>query len=467
MRVLEESTLRWPLAHRLRRILLMGLVAGAAVVVAACSGGSGGGSSSSPAAVSRSVEADAVGGHVKGSLTVWVDAVRLPVAQAYAKSHPKVNVHIVTFDGDANGATTMQTKIQLWNRTGHGWPDVIFSEQVNDPVWMAQPPFSYAQPLGGLFPQSLLSKWPAPSTAQCTINGKQYCVQDNLAQDVLWVNKKLMSKFGYTVPTTWQQWAALGQKVAKQHPGYIVGNIGDSFSHWIYLWANQCPLEQLRGKELLINATDVHCTEMASLLDPLIKNGTLPPLSVFTPDFAKKYGGANDKVLMMPGPSWYALSLFQQTLHIPAGQMTAALPLQWEGRTPVTTAQVGGGPWIISRHSRNLAAADNFVIYATTVFNPTGKNARPGYPAYGPLADTWLAGLAKNPYFAADPTSALQAAAPLIWKGWNLVTYPDQPVWSNTVVTGLVAGKPLSSLLPSFSTALTQAAQAAGYQVIK
>ena len=93
---------------------------------------------------------------------------------------------------------------------------------------------------------------------------------------------------------------------------------------------------------------------MASLLDPLIKNGTVPPLSVFTPDFAKKYGGANDKVLMMPGPSWYAQAVFQATLHIPAGQITAAMPLQWENETPITTGQVGGGPWIISRHSKNL-----------------------------------------------------------------------------------------------------------------
>jgi ABC-type glycerol-3-phosphate transport system substrate-binding protein len=332
---------------------------------------------------------------------------------------------------------------------------------------MAQPPFSFAQPLGGLFPQSLISKWPAPSTAQCTINGKQYCVQDNLAQDVLWVNKKLMDKFGYTVPTTWQQWAALGQKVATQHPGYIIGNIGDSYGHWIYLWANRCPLEQFQGSKLLINAADAHCTEMASLLDPLIKNGTVPPLSVFTPDFAKKYGGANDKVLMMPGPAWYALALFQQTLHIPAGQMTAAMPLAWENETPVTTGQVGGGPWIISRHSKNLATAADFVTWATTVFNPdpTGPNARPGYPAYGPLASQWLTGLSTNPYFAADPTPALKAAAGLIWKGWNLVTYPDQPVWSNTVVTGLVAGKSLSSLLQPFGSALAQAAQAAGYQV--
>jgi ABC-type glycerol-3-phosphate transport system substrate-binding protein len=440
-----------------RSILAVGAVALMAAGLAACSSGS---SSSSSTSVSKP-------GQVGGSLTVWVDSVRLPVAQAYVKAHPNVHVHIVTFDGDGNGATTLQTKISLWNRTGSGWPDIIFSEQANDPVWMAQAPFKFAAPIKGLIPQSLLSQWPAPSTAQCTINGMQYCLQDNLAQDVLWVNKKLMDQFGYTVPTTWQQWAVLGQEVAKQHPGYIIGNIGDSFGHWIYFWGNQCPLEQLQGSKLVINATDAHCTEMANLLDPLIKGGTTPPLSVFTPDFAKKYGGANDKVLMMPGPSWYATSLFQATLHIPAGQITAAMPLQWENQTPITTGQVGGGPWIISRHSTNLATAANFVEWATTVFNPSGTNMRPGYPAYGPLATQWLAMLAKNPYFASDPGPALQAAAPLIWKGWDLVTYPDQPVWSNTVITGLVAGKSLNSLMQTFGSALAQAAQAAGYQVTR
>jgi ABC-type glycerol-3-phosphate transport system substrate-binding protein len=440
-----------------------------AAALAAC-GSSG--SSSSPTATGSSPAAAgsssaSASGKVGGSLTVWVDAVRLPVAQAYAKAHPNVHLNIVTFDGDGNGATTMQTKIQLWNRTGSGWPDVIFSEQVNDPVWMAQKPFDFAAPVKGLIPDSLLSQWPAPSTAQCTVNGQQICVQDNLAQVVLWVNKKLMDQFGYTVPTTWQQWAALGQKVATQHPGYIVGNIGDSYSHWIYLWGNQCPLEHLQGSQLLINAADSHCTEMASLLDPLIKNGALPPLSVFTPDFAKKYGGANDKVLMMPGPSWYATSLFRDTLHLPAGQITAADPLQWNNETPITTGQVGGGPWIISKHSTNLATAADFVTWATTVFNPdpSGANARPGYPAYAPVAAKWLAGMAANPYFAADPTPALKAAANDIWQGWSIVTYPDQPVWSNTVVTGLVAGKSLSSLLPAFGSALAQAAQAANYQV--
>jgi ABC-type glycerol-3-phosphate transport system substrate-binding protein len=427
----------------------------AALVAAGCS------SSPDTPGGSPSSQARSVG----GDLTIWVDSVRLPVAKAYAKAHPNVRANIVTYDGDANGATTLQTKIQLWNRTGKGWPDVIFSEQVNDPVWMAQKPFDFAAPVKDLIPQDLLSQWPAASTAQCTINGTQYCVQDNLAQVVLWVNKKLMDQFGYSVPTTWQQWAALGDTVAREHPGFIVGNIGDSFSHWIYLWGSQCPLEQLRDDKLLINSTDSHCTRMAGLVDPLIKNGTVPPLSVFTPDFAKKYGGAEGKVLMMPGPAWYAQALFDQTLHIPAGEITAAAPLQWDSETPVTTGQVGGGPWIISRHSKNQSAAARFVTWVTTVFNPTGADTRPGYPAYAPLATKWLKAQASNPYFAADPTPALKSAASQVWPGWNLVTYPDQPVWSNTVVTQLVAGKSLSSLLEPLGKALAQEARAAGYDV--
>ena len=464
MRVFQRATPLWPLSRRLRRTMLTSLAAAGLVVAAgACSSSS----STSGQAGTAGASSGSASGKVGGSLTVWVDSVRLPDAQAYAKAHPNVNVHIVTFDGDGNGATTLQAKIQLWNRTGNGWPDVIFSEQVNDPVWMAQKPFDFAEPVTGLIPQSLLSQWPAPSTAQCTINGTQYCVQDNLAPVVLWVNKKLMDKFGYQVPTTWQQWAALGPKVAAQHPGYIIGTSGDSYGHWIYFWGNQCPLEQLQGSQLLINTADTHCTEMASLLDPLIKDGTVPPLSVFTPDFAKKYGGANDKVLLMPGPGWYGHDLFLATLHIPAGQMTTAMPLQWANETPITTGQVGGGPWIISRHSKNLATAADFVKWSTTVFNPTGANARPGLPAYAPVAAQWLAAQATNPYYASDPTPALKAASSLIWQGWNLVTYPDQPVWSNTVVTALVAGKSLSSLMPAFGNALGQAAQAAGYQVTK
>jgi hypothetical protein len=133
----------------------------------------------------------------------------------------------------------------------------------------------------------------------------------------------------------------------------------------------------------------------------------------------------------------------------------------------VTTGQVGGGPWIIAKHSSNVPAAADFVTWVTTVFNPTGKDARPGLPAYAPAAEKWLAMQATNPYFAADPTPALKSSTEQVWQGWHLVTYPDQPVWSNTVVTQLVAGKDLSSLMQPLGDALAQAAQAAGYEVTR
>jgi ABC-type glycerol-3-phosphate transport system substrate-binding protein len=413
--------------------------------------------SSAPAAVSTA----------SGNLTVWVDAARLPDAKAYQAAHPNVKTTIVTFDGDGNGATSLQTKIQLWNKAGSGWPDVIFSEQVNDPVWMAQDPFNFAADMGAALGKDVTSKWPAPSLAQCTVNGTLVCIQDNLAPDVLWVNQKLMTQFGYTVPKTWQEWQALGNKVATEHPGYIIGSSGESYGAWQYFWANKCPLESnVSGQKVTINAADVHCTEMASLLDPLIKNGTVPPLSIFSPDFAKKYGGTADKVLMMVGAAWYT-GVFKDTVKTPAGELTAAPPLQWGTDTPVTTGQIGGGPWIISKHTSNPSAAADFVLWSATVFNPppTSPDARGGLPGYGPLQDPWAKGVTSDTYWAADPGPTIKAAAGQIWDGWDLVTYPDQPVWSNTVITGLVAGKSLSSLMPAFGKALGQAAQAAGYTV--
>ena len=263
-------------------------------------------SSSATSAPPAPVSSAAPSSTASGNLTVWVDAVRLPDAKAYKAAHPNVNTTIVTFDGDGNGATNLQTKIQLWNKAGSGWPDVIFSEQVNDPVWMAQTPFNFAADMGAALGKDVTSKWPAPSLAQCTVNGTLVCIQDNLAPDVLWVNQKLMTQFGYTVPKTWQDWQALGIKVATEHPGYIIGSSGESYGAWQYFWANKCPLaSNVSGQKVTINVADVHCTEMASLLDPLIKNGTVPPVSIFSPDFAKKYGGTADKVLMMVGAAWY------------------------------------------------------------------------------------------------------------------------------------------------------------------
>ncbi|MFY9929008.1 MAG: ABC transporter substrate-binding protein, partial [Streptosporangiaceae bacterium] len=219
----------------MRAVLAVGLAALIAAAVAACGGGSSSGSASS---VSDMKDGFKQAPQSSGPLTVWVDSTRVPAAQAYQKAHPDVKLNIVTYDGDANGSNTLQTKVELYDRTGSGWPDVVFSAENNEISW-AQPA-GFTAPLNeGLIPSSTLSNFATGALHPCTVDGKVYCLRNDLAMVVLWYNAKLMKQWGYQVPTTWAQYQQIGEAVAKHHPGYIVGAAGDTFAPEIYMWASQ------------------------------------------------------------------------------------------------------------------------------------------------------------------------------------------------------------------------------------
>ena len=137
----------------------------------------------------------------------------------------------MTYDGSANGSGSFKTKIGLFDQAGSGWPDVVFSTQNNDASWASQSKNghqAYAAVLNkGLVPQTTLSNFAKGALDPCTISGQVYCLRNDLAQNVLWFDKTLMDKFGYTVPTTWEDYQTLSAKVASQHPGYITGSVGD------------------------------------------------------------------------------------------------------------------------------------------------------------------------------------------------------------------------------------------------
>ena len=79
-----------------------------ALALAGCGSAASSSGDASPSAVGGTTAASAGSesaapsdsGPVSGELTVWVDAVRLPVAKAYQAAHPNVKLNIVTFDGD-------------------------------------------------------------------------------------------------------------------------------------------------------------------------------------------------------------------------------------------------------------------------------------------------------------------------------------------------------------------------------
>jgi ABC-type glycerol-3-phosphate transport system substrate-binding protein len=442
-----------------RAALAIGAAAVVAVAATAC--GSSPGSSGSAGGGGKDGFTQAA--QSSGPLTVWVDSTRQPAVQAYEKAHPGVKLNVVVYDGDANGSNTLQTKVDLYDRTGRGWPDVVFSAENNEVSW-AQPA-GFTAPLSkGLIPSSVLSQFASGALAPCTVNGAAYCLRNDLAPVVLWYNAPLMKMWGYRVPTTWAQYERLGEQVATQHPGYIVGAAGDTFAPEIYMWASQCQANDVTGiRAVTVNVTSSNCTRMASLLDTLLKDKSMSPLSVFSTAFNKEERG---KVLMMPGPVWFAGSVFNTAsgLNTPKGQIAAAPVPQWPGSATSATGNVGGGLWLLSAHSAHLAQAVDFIDWVATS-NAYQGDLAPGLPAYAPAASTWLANQQKSGYFANDIVPVVRQAAGQVWPGWGYGKFSQEAIWAATVIPGLTTGKPIVSMLPSWQTAINNYATAAGYQV--
>jgi ABC-type glycerol-3-phosphate transport system substrate-binding protein len=396
------------------------------------------------------------------SITVWADSTRLPAVQAYQKSHPDVKMNIVTYDGSADGSTYLQTKVQLFDRTGKGWPDLVFGSPT-DVTWASQPTgpnaVPFAAPLDqGLVPQSTLDNFAKGSLTPCEFNGHTYCLRNDIAQVVLWYNKTLMTEWGYQVPTTWEQYQALGEKVATEHPGYLVGAVGDTNSQESYFWSSQCPAQQLQNNGTLrVALQDKNCTRMASLLDTLIAAKSVTTQGFFSQGFDGR------KVLMANGPSWYGQYLFNSAFKVPAGQIAAADPLTWEGESTAYTGNVGGGVWMVSSHSKNLKASTAVADWLTT--SDANLKSAPTYPAYVPGAKAWLANPDNASYFADDISEPFQKAADEVWTGWSNTKFSDATAWSSVVLPALTAGKTLTETLPSWQDAIVNEAKSVGYTV--
>jgi ABC-type glycerol-3-phosphate transport system substrate-binding protein len=451
----SPSTLRTRMRGRLP-VGAAALVVGASLALAGCASTGTTDSSTTASAFKEAAQNDSA------PITVWTDSTRLPDVQKYQKEHPNVKMNIVTYDGSADGSTYLQTKVQLFDRTGSGWPDVVFASPT-DVTWASQPTNpsaqAFAAPVDQLVPSSTLQGFATGSLSPCQVDGHTYCLRNDIAQVVLWYNKKLMDQWGYQVPTTWEQYQALGEEVAKQHPGYVIGAVGDTNSQESYFWSSQCPAQQLVGdNKLKVDLTSPDCTRMANLLDPLLADKSVSNQGFFTQGFD------GSKVLMAVGPSWYGQYLFNSAFKTPSGEIAAAAPLKWDGQSTTATGNVGGGIWMISSHSQNLKAATALTTWLTT--SDENLADAPTYPAYVAGAKAWLANPTNKDYFADDVSNVFLTAANEVWTGWSNTKFSDATPWSNAVLPALTAGKSLTQTLPAWQTAIVNEAKSVGYTVV-
>lgn len=399
-----------------------------------------------------------------GEITIWADATRQPAVEAFEAAHPEIKVNLVVDDGSSGASGTFQTKISLADQAGEGWPDVAFSTQNNDAAWAAkeingvQP---FAQVLSeGFLDQGFLDGFTPGALDPVTVDGKVYGLRNDLAPVLFWYNKTLLDQFGYAAPATWEDYQALGDKLAAEHPGYFLGAIGDSFEGpYVYYWSAQAPIFQLEGDTFKSDTSAPDAKKVSDLIDHMVANKTLTLDSVFGANFVSMA----DKLVAIPGPAWYSGALFQNPggVNAKAGDWVAAPPLKWAAGDAVT-GNVGGGVWYASSHTANPEAVKTFLQFIVSDEKTAGTG---GLPAYKAAADTWLDTQAASGFYAGDFKAAISAAAASVWSGWGYPNFSPETAWAKVITPGLAAGKTMSDLAADWQQEMKNEAQVVGYTV--
>lgn len=390
----------------------------------------------------------------EGPLVVWVDAAREAQAQAYADEVGADNVSIVIVDAAELGTKLTQAKDDAGTR-----PDVVFTPNAESAG--LQTKLGIVQDLSTLVDPDIQADFGGALSA-CQSGDELLCLPGDISTTMLWYNPVLMAEFGYELPTTFEEYAALGEKVAAEHPGYIIGSCADWACPNVFFRANGCDgVDSNDGTNAVVFlANDPKCLEAAELLDPLVANKSVATLGPFDADFATLI--KDQKVLMLPGFVWFPGALFAG--NVPDGTLAAApMPTWSDGLTGQSAS--AGAQWLVLNTSERQQAALEFILDQTTNVDRLANILT--FPSYLPAQSAWAEVQATDPIFGADPTDTFVGAGAEL-EGVNLATAPGLDLlgsFSNVVGPALKSGGTIVDNLVGWQDALVQSGSDFGLTV--
>ena len=400
----------------------------------------------------------------KPSITVWVDTNRQIPADAYKKAHPEMDITIDVVDGSQGSNTS---KIALAEKAGSGIPDVVFLGSPDEISTLSANPINYPMALDSLVPQKVIDGF-GTTLQRCTFDGKVYCLGNDTGQTVFWYNKPQFAAWGYPVPKTFDEFKALGAKLAKEHPGYNLGTVNGRYGVDAFFGSSGCPIiDPSSPVDVKINTADPKCTRVGDVIGPMMVNGSLSTLDLFDKTYTTQV--AQGKVIGMIGASWVADFAFKPmttdsgTSFDAKGKYAAAPMPLWAGAKTNWSGAVGGGIWVVSKKAKFPEAAVKFAVAMTS--SPDVVKTQTTYPAYGPNAVIWLKSKAADTWYAEDPGPVLTAAAAKVNPADGYVRYQTQEIdsFNQTVIAN--GAHDMAGALKDWGNQVTQAAQDAGYNV--
>lgn len=434
----------------MRKFISVPLAAASIMVLAACAAGGEGGSSSVPGG-GTSVSGDR-------ELLIWVDVVREPAAKQYAEKVAgdiKVTVEVVAQE-------EMIPKIALANQVGSGWPDLVFAPPNDIAIW-ADPSNGYALALDDYIDASIFAGYEG-SNDWCLIDGKYYCLKNDLAQTVLWYDTVLFEELGLKIPGTFDEFATEALKL--QGTDFTAGAIGDQGFYAGYLWPSGCPMTSVvDATTVRINPDAPECSRVWNTIQPLVDAGVLDTRSAFDAGFIADVAQAG-KVAMHIGPSWWGEFVIRpaDSWGIPEGRIAAAPMPTWAGESVNFSGEWGGGIWAASARSLNPQDAADAIVYLATSLEVTTEGVT--FPGFRPAYEAWSERLNNDPYYAISPIAAMTEQASKIRQTEKPVRFNAQGQIGATLQAGLNGGQSVEASTRSFLDSLKQLAPGGGYTVV-
>jgi ABC-type glycerol-3-phosphate transport system substrate-binding protein len=396
-------------------------------------------------------------------IEVWVDAARMPEAEAWVAAHPD-EANLVNFTQADRGQ--MANQILLWNNIDEGWPDVVFGEPRFVALW-ADAAHDWTADLTPWVPQEVIDNY-GDNLSACRYDGRLTCLRHDLAQIGLWYDQVVLDELGIGIPETMEDYLALAQQVAADHPdeGYVMGSIEQGVES--IFRASQCPLQHEvdLGHIQIFDPADPACVRAAEMMDAMWATGVFVNNS-YSGDL---YGKLGSKVAFIQHASWYGQHIifpnFPEDLRADGRIGYAKLP-KFEDTDDNWTGAWGGSAWSMSRHSKNPQLAIEVLTWmAAGPWNGTDATT---FPAYPPENKIWGAALAEDPFYVENPFPTMVEMAPKIWTGITEGRmYVD--MWSSfseLVLNPVVSGEMTAvEALPVWSERLTQLAGPLGFEVV-
>ncbi len=392
------------------------------------------------------------------TLNVWSDTPRLTMFDLYDQTHDNVTLNVTTV-----APADLIAKIQLALQAKSEIPDVIFMSSIDYAAQLSTRRSNYLMDLTDKVPQALQDEFYPNGNSPCHVNGKLLCLRNDLAHMIVWYDKDAMAALGKDVPTTWEEFEALGAELGPQ--GYALGTGVESFPLLAYLVSDSCQIAMpVEGKDdtLKIDLTTESCLKPARMVDAMLANGSLTKVGPFEPDFVALAKGG--KVPLMIGPTWFGEYVIKPTYEWPAGKLAAALPLKWaDQEQPLTWSWGGGtyGGWKDTAHPDQVV--DLIQWMATDVANQTNAVT---LPAHRPSAEAWGERLKADSYYADPNVFAVEAeAAQFSHPGYTALRIDVAGAIAKTIVQPLASGGTVEGGLPALQAELVNLAKLNGYQV--